>query len=378
MWLQVIWSRNTLAEAGTSSLIASEMPQSESDKGWEILGEQHDPTAEPGVDYAKLRQIFELQDFLFGGQNWASVVVRYGRIVHEHASFMGLATSRFDVWSCTKSLTGTAWGLLLDDSRNGRLATGLRVDLDTPAYQFLPDAAPLSDPLKSRITIGQLLTMTSGIKGEDHGMYGVPTGADVGPFEHAFGHGDSRYGLSAASLSAEPGTVWEYSDPAFAHLSVLFAKVSGIEMGEFIQDRIFAPIGIENASFGVLGGAGHIGPHTCGHVGLVISARDLARFGLLMCRGGKWGDQQIVPPWWCELATRTSQEHNPAYGYSWWVNTAQTRWPELPIDAFALQGHNTNNCYIVPSLDLVVVKIGSGPTRWNEGDFINGIVASLV
>ena len=352
-------------------------PKSESSSGWEFLTADIDTKQVAGVDHAKLDLIFELQDFLYGGQNWAAVVVRHGRIVYEHASFMGLATSRFDVWSCTKSLTGTAWGLLLDDSRNGRLKDGLQIDLDTPAYQYLPEAAPLSDPRKAQITIGHLLSMTSGIKGEDHGLFGLPTNPEVGPLEHAFGYCDNRYGRSAATLSAEPGTVWEYSDPAFAHLSVLFSRLAGMEMGAFIQQRIFALIGIEHASLSVVGGAGHIGPHTCGHVGLVISARDLARFGLLVSRNGRWGDKQIIPQWWCELATQPSQTLNPEYGYSWWVNTTGTHWPKLPRDAFAMQGHNTNKCYVIPSLDLVVVKVGSGPTRWNEGDFINGIVDSL-
>lgn len=367
-----------MTDATASLDTGKNVPEPEKGSGWEVLTSDNDHLQKAGVDRSRLERVFELQDFLFGGQNWAAVIVRDGRIVHEHASFMGLATSRFDVWSCTKSLTGTAWGLLFDDSRKGLLKGGLQISIDTPAYQYLPEAAPLSDPRKSRITIGQLLSMTSGIKGEDHGLYGVPTGPDAGPFEHAFGHQANRYGRSAATLSAEPGSVWEYSDPAFSHLSILFARIAGMEMGEFIQQRIFAPIGIEHASFGVLGGAGHIGLHTSGHVGLVISARDLARFGLLACRHGRWGDQQIIPQWWCDLATRSSQMLNHEYGYSWWVNAKRTRWPKLPEDTFALQGHNTNNCYIVPSLDLIVVKIGSGPTRWNEGDFINGIVDSLV
>ncbi len=357
--------------------VKSRFPRSESDGGWEIItAEENSQTS--GVDFAKLNRVFELQDFLFGGQNCASVIVRNGRIVYEHASFMGLATSRFDVWSCTKSLTATAWGLLFEDSRNGLLSDGLKIDLDTPAYKFLQKSLPLSDPRKPEITIGHLLSMTSGIKGEDHGLYGVPTNPGIGPYEHAFGHGDNRYGRSAAELSGAPGTVWEYSDPAYAHLSILFAHITGTEMSDYIQQRVFGPIGIEQASFGTLGGAGHIGPHTCGHVGLIISARDLARFGLLACNQGRWDDQQIIPQWWCDVATRSSQKLNPQYGFGWWVNAGRLRWPELPEDAFALQGHNTNVCYIVPSLDLVAVKIGSGPTRWNEGDFINGVVGSLL
>ena len=174
---------------------------------------------------------------------------------------------------------------LLDDSRQGRLK-GPVIDWDTPLYQFLPEGSPLSHPGKSKITIGHLLTMTSGIKGEDHGMYGVPTAAGNGPLENALGHCRNRYGRSAGVITNDPGTHWEYSDPAFAHLPLLFRNIAGIEMADYIQQRMFTPIGIEQASFSVIGGAGNIGPHTCGHVGLVISALDLTRFGLLMCRQG--------------------------------------------------------------------------------------------
>ena len=69
-----------------------------------------------------------------------------------------------------------------------------------------------------------------------------------------------------------------------------------------------------------------------------------------------------------ELATQTSQDLNPAYGYTWWVNTKGARWPSLPRDTFALEGYRANRCYIIPSLDLVVARVGSGPATWDEGD----------
>ena len=45
---------------------------------------------------------------------------------------------------------------------------------------------------------------------------------------------------------------------------------------------------------------------------------------------------------------------------------------------FALEGHNCNRCYVIPSLELVVARLGSGPTRWNEQDFIKGVIATIV
>ena len=153
---------------------------------------------------------------------------------------MTLPGSRFDVWSCTKSFTGVAWGLLLDESRKGNLPNNAKVDLDSLAYSFLPNNTKLTDQLKEKITIGHLLSMTSGI--------------------------------------AEPGTIWDYSDPAMAHLSILFKSIMKQEINEYMQERVFNTVGLENASWDVLGGGQFIGPHTSARIGLHISARELARY----------------------------------------------------------------------------------------------------
>ncbi len=114
---------------------------------------------------SKIDRLFELQSILFGGCSWNAVIIRNGYLVCEHATFMTLPTSRFDVWSCTKSVTGMAWAMLLEDSRQGRLPNGQKVNLGSPAYAFIPQSNPLSDPRKESITIRHLLTMTSGITG---------------------------------------------------------------------------------------------------------------------------------------------------------------------------------------------------------------------
>ena len=79
-----------------------------------------------------------------------------------------------------------------------------------------------------------------------------------------------------------------------------------------------------------------------------------------------------------ELATESSQNLNLDYGYTLWVNSKGTHWPGLPFDMFALEGHNCNRCYVIPSLDLVVARLDSEPTRWNEKDFIGGVIATIV
>ena len=353
-------------------------PPAESQGGWRWLDSTESIQEQAGMDASKLEKVFELQDFLFGGYSSSTVIIRKGYLVGEHASFMGLASSRFDVWSCTKSFTGLVWGMLLEDSRQGRLSEGQTVNLESLAYDFLPEGQPMTDERKEAITIGHLLSMTSGIAGEAHGIYGVPTKTGQGPFEHALGFTTNRYGKSVAKLGSNPGEQWDYSDPAFVHLSLIFRHLTGQDMRVYAQERLFKPIGVENASWDVLGGGQLIGPHTCAHVGMHISAREFARVGYLALKKGVWRDQVIVPRWWLDLATQSSQDLNPGYGYTFWVNSTGAHWPNLATDMFAFEGHTTNRCYIIPSLDLLVVRIGAGPIRWNEQDFISAIVDTII
>ena len=353
-------------------------PPPESEGGWRCIEAQEEIRTLAGMDPQKLELVRQEQEFLYGGDSWGIVIIRHGYLVREFYTFNVLVPTRFDIWSGTKSFTGTAWGLLLEDSRQNRLPEGQHVHLDSPAYSFIPQGYPLTDPCKERITCRHLLTMTSGIPGETSGLIGIPTATGHGPFEHALGRCPNRFGRWANRLCAEPGTRWDYSDPAMAHLALAFAHIMGREMSDYLQERIFDPIGIENLSWDVQGGSGFIGPHTNAHTGIHISARELARFGYLALHNGLWNGEQLVPGWWMDLATQTSQDLNPAYGYTWWVNTRGVRWPDLPTDAFALSGYRSNRCYIVPSLDLVVARVGSGPPTWDEPGLINGIVASVI
>ena len=86
-------------------------------------------------------------------------------------------------------------------------------------------------------------------------------------------------------------------------------------------------------------------------------------------QNGKWGDDEIIPSSWVEKATKPSQTLNPEYGFTFWVNTHGTRWPGLPKDMFSLEGYNSNRCYVIPSKEVVVVRVGSGPNQWNEQAF---------
>ncbi len=352
-------------------------PPSESAGGWRRCQRGDEIRNNAGMDPQRLQLIAQAQLQTYGGP-WAIAIVRKGYLAGEWFGVPTMPATTFDVWSCTKSATGIAFGMLFEDSRNNKLPGNAKIDLESPAYGFIPEGLPLTDPRKEKIKLKHLLSMTSGIPGEAEGLIGVAVSPGRGEFELALGREPGRFGISAAKLTADPGERWDYSDAGFAHLSLIFSKVTGREITDYMRERVFQPIGIQNFGWDLQGGAGHIGPHTNAHSGLRLSARDFARLGYLMAHHGLWKGEQIVPGWWIDLATKSSQELNRSYGYSFWVNTNGVRWPSAPKDTFAFMGYASNRCYVIPSLDLVVVRLGYAPPNWSEDALLPAVVDAIV
>jgi CubicO group peptidase (beta-lactamase class C family) len=369
----------------TAHGLTAPYPVAESKGGWQILVGADAVREQAGMDLRALAPARAWNADL--GIPSVVAIVRRGYLVAEWCEHGTQPDTRFNIHSCSKSFTGTAFGLLFEEARRGRLGEGRRIDLEASAYAHIPEGYPLTDPRKERITLRHLLSMSSGIPGESIGIFGVHPQGEVNAFEAALGRfplkgrevpGD----LWADRLAAEPGTRWDYSDPAFAHLALVFAHVTGRELTDFLRERVFDPIGIENLAWDTLGiDDGRVGRHTNPFSGVHISARELARFGYLMLRGGAWEGKGIVPPWWLELATRSSQSANPGYGLTWWANTDGALWDAVPHDAFAAMGYNTNLCCVIPSRDLVIVRIGAGPTQSTEviaAPFLAAVAAAVI
>jgi len=177
----------------------SYFPQPESGGGWRFF-DQNNTNSILDVDFDLLNVAVEEYQHFFDNVASGIVIIKNGYIIKEHYSFMTLPGSRFDVWSCTKSFTGIAWGLLLEESKNGLLPNNAEVKLDSLAYSFLPESFKVTDKLKEKITIGHLLSMTSGIPGEGQSTFGITPKINSGPFEHALGYQESRYGKKQTSL----------------------------------------------------------------------------------------------------------------------------------------------------------------------------------
>ena len=347
-------------------------PERESQGGWDVLRGDEEIASAGGFDPARLRQVATTQYQLCGGDSYSIVIIRHGRLVAEINTHNVLTPTRFDVWSCTKSFTSLAWGALL--------ASNPELSFDTRVYDLIYDLIPdhrVTDDRKREITVGQVLSMTSGIRGERFGIFGNPTDPFHGPFEYALGLGPNRFDQWVDRLATDPGGGWDYSDPSYAHLALAFASATGREMADFLGERVLEPIGVEYASWDVQGGSGFLGPHTNAHTGMHISAREFARVGYLMLRGGKWQDRQLLPRPWIDLVTRPSQPFNSAYGYGFWVNSERGYVAEAPTDMYAMAGYRSNRCYVVPSLDLVVARVGTGPAAWDERFLIRGVIEAM-
>ena len=103
-------------------------PPPESQGGWRYLTRAEDVRQVGGMDPLKLDNLLLNQELLLGGDSWGVAIIRHGRLVREHYTFNVLTPTRFDVWSCTKSFSGVAWGFVLDDSQKGLLPGGARLN----------------------------------------------------------------------------------------------------------------------------------------------------------------------------------------------------------------------------------------------------------
>jgi CubicO group peptidase (beta-lactamase class C family) len=300
------------------------------------------------------------------------IILRGGYIVAEWGE-----PNRVDMtFSVTKSFLSATVGLALDRKLIRSLQDKV-IDYSAPVSPYDPgkkfdDAdrfgrSTLIDLFATehnrKITWEDLLRQTSDWEGT---LWGKPDWADR-PDR------DSSKWLNRTRN--EPGTAWEYNDVrvnalALAALNVWRRPLPQV-LKELVMDEIGASqtwrwYGYENSWIVLDGqpvqsvsGGGHWGG------GMLISASDMARFGLLTARNGKWRDKQILSAEFIRQA-KTPTVPQPTYGFmNWYLNTDRKLYPNAPASAFVHVGNGTNIIYIDPENDLVMV------VRWIENNKID-------
>jgi len=355
----------------------SYFPPPESKGGWRKL-ESPDAIRRVGVDPEKLDALGQwlLQS---DDRKFAAVVVRRGYIVLEVERGNSSKTDARRVASVSKAICATVLAIASEQSQQG--LTPRKMKFDDPAFDFIPWAKPLSDSRKAKITVKQLLNHTSGICPE---ATGAP---NDGSWEYILGHsGDER----TAKLAFDPGTGCGYSTHALAHAALICETVTGKPYDQFAIEALFKPIGVEHWSFQYYDGGEKYGRHPSHGIG--TPARNLARIGYCMLRGGQWNGKQVVPKWFVnETSTPTHDVKTPEmrwklnpeiFSHGWelparhWTQGGRSG-AGIPADARAKPGSGGQFIAFVPSLDLIVTRQTGSSGEWQFEEYLRRACAAV-
>jgi CubicO group peptidase (beta-lactamase class C family) len=204
---------------------------------------------------------------------------------------------------------------------------------------------------RARITIDHLLTMTDGLEFEE--VYDPGTDAT----RMLFTPRDTGAYAADKPLLAEPGTLHDYSSGTTNILCDVAQDRTGLGL-ELARDLVFAPLGMTSAV---------LEPDASG--GLVCSsfpyatARDWARFGQLYLDDGIWDGERLLPEGWVDYSTTPVEAEGIEHGYGaqWWLNDrgdGTLRMGDVPTDAYWASGNEGQQTVVVPSADLVLVRLG--------------------
>jgi CubicO group peptidase (beta-lactamase class C family) len=278
---------------------------------------------EQGVSSAGVLEFVEAADRGVGSMN-SFMLVRHGHVVAEGWWAPYDAASPHSLYSLSKSFTSTAVGLAIGEGK---------LSVDDPVLKFFPEDAPAEpgQQLKA-MRVSDLLRMSTGQQTEP------PRTADV-PWTKTF---------LAHPVPFKPGTHFLYNTSATYMASAIVQKATGETVLDYLKPRLFGPLGIENPTW-------EASPQgvSAGGYGLSVRTEDIAKFGQLYLRKGKWGDKQLVPEAWVEAATarQTSNGSNPdsdwdqGYGYQFW---------RCRHGAYRGDGAFGQFCVVLPEQDAVI------------------------
>jgi CubicO group peptidase (beta-lactamase class C family) len=359
-------------------------PPPESQGGWRTLVTVNEaPSAEgkarireaAGLEWDRLHDAWTYSTSLGGPSSM--VVVRHGWIAGEWRNYQNLR----GIASCTKSLTGLSVARLCELSAAGK--TSKSISLDSPAWTYLPAAWGQEEPRRKQITIRHLLTMSSGLDPYD------------GPYQDLEAYAKL---ILDRKVEAEPGKLWAYSSSAVDLLSLIVEDVTGQLMADFFNEQIARPIGSAPLEFPKFrehsGGSG--GPRG----GARVATRDLARLGYLLLHQGAWhtdgSEKQVfsketarlMTHWAPQLESAVFREPNLGspkpnahlyYGYLIWTNRDQRPLgPKVPSDAFYFSGWGKQTCCVIPSLDMVVVRLGPHQQHNDHPEYYPELLSRIV
>jgi CubicO group peptidase (beta-lactamase class C family) len=324
---------------------------------WPTAGWRTAPPAQAGMDPKVLARLDA--NVAYHPQLRSLLVIRHGYLVYERYWHGDAQTGRA-AFSVTKSFTSALVGIALRDHH----LKSLHQTVGELLAAHLPANA---DPRLAKVTVQQLLTMTSGLAGDDH----YPGDPEL--TYRLYQSRDWVRHILAQKPVTKPGTTFAYSNASSHLLSAIVADTTGRSTLAFARAKLFAPLGIHTEhAFQPVGAAFPTpaqerayerakvawvtdpqGYHS-GFAGLQLPARDLAKLGYLYLNGGRWDGVQVVPAGYVRASTQRQSQPPPGgpfdgYGYQWWVTSDHGH------PSFLAHGLGGQFVQVIPDLDLVVV-----------------------
>jgi len=227
------------------------------------------------------------------------------------------------------------------------------VDISMPVSDILGVGwSGVENSNEAKITLQHLLSMTSGL----------PQKANPASQKSSGRH---------ESTSLMPGAGWEYNTRVYSNLVSVLEQVAKKPIQQITDEWLIQPLGLESTKW--YERLWVTAKMDANPVGLQTSSRDLALVGMMMLGEGEGRKQRLFNADYHFAATHPSQPLNPAYGYLWWLNgqpvlnakklDPQGLAPAAPSDMYAGQGALGRKLYVVPSMNLVVVRLGAQPAE---------------
>jgi CubicO group peptidase (beta-lactamase class C family) len=310
------------------------------------------------IDYSKLKKAVDDSFDKNGGKakRTRAVVVLYkDKLIAEQYDTGFNKNSKILGWSMTKSITSSAFGVL---------ATQGKIDIYKPA----PVAEWQNDDRKI-ITINDLLHMNSGLEWEEN--YSTICDATKMLFQ-AEDMGKVQLDKPA---QFKPNTHWNYSSGTTNLLSLILRRQfkSQQEYLDFWYSAVIDKIGmnsmiVEQDMSGTFVGSSYGW----------ATPRDWSKFGLLYLRKGNWNGEQILDESWVKYTATSTNTSEGKYGAQFWLN-AGGKFPDVPRDMFYCSGYQGQMVAIIPSLDMVIVRMGvrEGDQSFDFNGFLKGVISSI-
>jgi len=285
------------------------------------------------------------------------LIVKNGYLVLEEYFNDNKAENIHTLQSVSKSFTSALIGIAIEQ--------GKIKNVNEKILDFFPEAQNIEnmDDRKASMTLKDLLTMRSGTDYHERGpgsphyqLNGLLKGWDI-------------FYLNRPMVS-QPGTFFNYDSGGVILMSAILRNRAGMHADKFADEYLFPALGIKKV-FWFKNQEGH--PHTGG--GLNLRPQDMAKFGLLYLRNGKWGDKQVVPERWVKesfemhvILSNRADNWTTGYGYLWWIQPPDPDGTGKQ-NIYAARGAYGQFIFVIPEHDMVVTVTGG--TQGN--DFFSAI-----